>query len=66
MAEHVIIGNGVAGIKAAETIRKLDPDCVDLALLQSGIRLIAKSIIEILNRFHLYLQGVSEVKPPHP
>jgi len=24
MAEHVIIGNGVAGIKAAETIRKLD------------------------------------------
>jgi len=26
MAEHVIIGNGVAGIKAAETIRKHDPD----------------------------------------
>ena len=27
MAEHVIIGNGVAGIKAAETIRKLDSNC---------------------------------------
>ncbi len=27
MAEHVIIGNGVAGIKAAETIRKHDSDC---------------------------------------
>ncbi len=26
MAEHVIIGNGVAGIKAAETIRKHDPN----------------------------------------
>ena len=26
MAEHVIIGNGVAGIKAAETIRKSDPN----------------------------------------
>ena len=26
MAEHVIIGNGVAGIKAVETIRKHDPD----------------------------------------
>ena len=26
MAEHVIIGNGVAGIKAAETIRKHDAD----------------------------------------
>jgi nitrite reductase (NADH) large subunit len=27
MAEHIIIGNGVAGIKAAETIRKYDNDC---------------------------------------
>lgn len=27
MVEHVIIGNGVAGIKAAETIRKNDCDC---------------------------------------
>ncbi|GAX61842.1 hypothetical protein SCALIN_C28_0044 [Candidatus Scalindua japonica] len=27
MAEHVIIGNGVAGIKAAETIRKHDSGC---------------------------------------
>ncbi len=27
MAEHVIIGNGVAGVKAAETIRKQDADC---------------------------------------
>jgi nitrite reductase (NADH) large subunit len=27
MAEYVIIGNGVAGIKAAETIRKYDDDC---------------------------------------
>ncbi|MEE9259897.1 MAG: FAD-dependent oxidoreductase [Candidatus Scalindua sediminis] len=27
MAEHVVIGNGVAGIKAAETIRKYDSDC---------------------------------------
>ncbi len=27
MAEHVIIGNGVAGIKAAETIREYDGDC---------------------------------------
>lgn len=27
MAEHIIIGNGVAGIKAAETIRKYDANC---------------------------------------
>ncbi|MCP4412733.1 MAG: FAD-dependent oxidoreductase [Gammaproteobacteria bacterium] len=27
MAEHVIIGNGVAGVKAAETIRKQDASC---------------------------------------
>lgn len=27
MTEHVIIGNGVAGIKAAESIRKIDGDC---------------------------------------
>ena len=27
MAEHVIIVNGVVGIKAAETIRKYDNDC---------------------------------------
>ena len=27
MTNHVIIGNGVAGIKAAETIRRNDSDC---------------------------------------
>jgi protoporphyrinogen oxidase len=36
--KHVIIGNGPAGVVAAETLRKLDPHCAITLLAMSRSR----------------------------
>ncbi|MBX5452096.1 MAG: FAD-dependent oxidoreductase, partial [Thermogemmatispora sp.] len=49
---YVIIGNGIAGTTAAETLRKLDPNC--------SIHLITNEPYPLYNRVSLprFLQGV--------